>query len=71
MRATTHRRGQKSNQADNWALMKFSAAVGDCGLLTLEAMGGGGNIAAIMLVPELDEAPLGLLSAFGLLRRGE
>lgn len=69
--ATTHRKGRKNNQADNWVLMKFCVVVGDTGALMIKAAGGSGNIAALMLIPDPGEAWLGLLSAFSMLRSGE
>lgn len=67
--ATTHRTGNTDNQADNWALMEYTFTVGDNGTFTVNAAGGGGNIAAMMLVPEPATASLGMLGAFGLLLR--
>lgn len=67
--ATTHRTGSTANQADNWALMEYTFTVGDNGSFTVNATGGGGNIAAMMLIPEPATASLGLLGAFGLLLR--
>ncbi len=68
--ASTYRAGSTANMADNWALMEFTFTVGDEGSFTINASGGGGgNIAALMLVPEPATASLGLLGAFGLMLR--
>ena len=67
--ATTERTGTTDNQADNWALMEYTFTVGENGSFTVNATGGGGNIAAMMLIPEPATASLGLLGAFGLLLR--
>lgn len=67
--ATTHRTGTTGNQADNWALMQYTFTVSDNGSFTVDATGGGGNIAALMLIPEPATASLGLLGAGGLLLR--
>ena len=67
--ATTYSSNGQNQSADNWALMEFTFTITEGSSFTINATGGSGNIAALMLVPEPATASLGLLGAFGLLLR--
>lgn len=67
--ASTYSSTANDKTADNWALMQFTFTVGDEGTFTINSSGSGGNIAAVMLVPEPATVSLGFLGVLPLLMR--